>query len=137
MEHLTSRRAVRGMTLIELMVVVVVIGILGALAYPSYREHVDRTRRADGTSALLNVAQRLERCFTQFNAYNNANCSVNLPMSSPQEFYEIDFDEGPTATTYRLIATPQGPQASDRCGTLTLTHTGERGVGGDAAARCW
>lgn len=133
------RRRARGVTLIELMVVVVVVGILAAIAYPSYREHVSRTRRTDGVSALLNVAQRLERCFTQFNAYNNAGCPVldSLPMDSPETFYRIAFAEAPTATAYRLSATPQGPQAGDRCGTLTLTHTGERGVSGDANARCW
>ena len=91
----------------------------------------------NGTATLLNVAQRLERCFTQFNAYNNAGCAVSLPMDSPEGFYRIDFDEGPTAIAYRLSATPQGGQASDRCGTLTLSHTGQRGVSGDAAARCW
>ena len=132
-----SRRAVQGVTLIELLVVVVIVGILTAIAYPSYREHVNRTRRSDGTAALLNVAQRLERCFTQFNAYNNAGCAVALPIDSPEGFYEIGFEDGPTATTYQLSATPKGHQTGDACGTLMLTHAGARSVTGDASAKCW
>lgn len=137
MGHTALRRPVRGVTLIELMVVVAIVGVLAAIAYPSYRQHVDRTKRADGVSTLLNVAQRLERCFTQFNAYNNVGCSVSLPMTSPEGFYAISFAEGPSSTTYRLQAVPQGSHAKDRCGTLTLTHAGQRGHGGAPGDRCW
>lgn len=138
MRSIALPRTLRGVTLIELMVVVVIVGILASIAYPSYREYVDRTRRTDGTNALLNVAQRLERCFTQFNAYNHASCAVTLPMDSPEGFYEISFSEGgPSAGAYLLNATPQGAQENDRCGTFSLTHTGQRSVSGDASARCW
>ena len=70
------KQGMRGVTLIELMVVVVIIGILVAIAYPGYQSQLQKTRRADGKTALLNAAQRLERCFTRYNTYADADCDV-------------------------------------------------------------
>lgn len=136
------RRTESGVTLIELMIVVVIVGILAVIAYPNYREYVDRGRRADGQGLLMNVSQRLERCFTQFNAYNNAGCTVAFPVNSSDGFYEVpDPGAARTAVSFEIRAVPQGPQANDRCGTLTLTHTGVRGIvnaaSGVTADNCW
>lgn len=132
-----GRRGQQGITLIELMIVVTIVGILAAIAFPSYRENVNSGRRSDGQGALVNVAQRLERCFTQFNAYDSPNCTLVLPMDSPEGFYSIDTADIDNIS-FTLTATPQGPQASDtRCGMLTLTHTGVRGADGTNPERCW
>lgn len=132
-----SREGSRGITLIELMIVMAIVGILASIAYPSYRENVNSGRRADGQGALVNVAQRLERCFTQFNAYNSANCGVAFPIDSPEGFYSITAPTL-TATTFTLSAAPQGAQTGDtRCGTLTLTHSGARNASGTQPDRCW
>ena len=50
------RHGMRGVTLIELMVVIVILGILIAIAYPGYQSQIQKTRRADGQAALLNAA---------------------------------------------------------------------------------
>ncbi|MCC5868349.1 MAG: type IV pilin protein [Gammaproteobacteria bacterium] len=132
---INPRRA-KGITLIELMIVVVIVGILAAIAFPSYTENVNSGRRADGQGALVNTAQRLERCFTQFNTYAGA-CGVAFPIASPEGFYQITAPVR-TATTFTLVATPQGPQANDtRCGNLSLTHTGVRAATGTNPDRCW
>ena len=129
-----------GITLLELMIVVVVIGILAAVAYPSYQNQVQKTRRADGKSALLNTSQALERCYTRFSAYNNAGCGVVFPVFSDEGHYSVTTVGAITAATYTLAAAPQGPQTSDtECGTLRLTSTGIQGsqnVDADAN-NCW
>lgn len=129
-----------GITLLELMIVVVVIGILAAVAYPSYQNQVQKTRRADGKSALLNTSQALERCYTRFSAYNNAGCGVVFPVVSDEAYYSVTTVGAITAAAYTLAAAPQGPQASDTdCGTLRLTSTGIQGsqnVDADAN-NCW
>jgi type IV pilus assembly protein PilE len=119
------------------MITLVVVGILAAVAYPSYRESVLAGRRVDGQGALLQVAQRLERCFTQYNAYDDEDCPVSLPVTSPEGFYEIDAEDL-EAEAFTLTATPQGTQADDaHCATLSLTNTGERDASGTDSARCW
>ena len=43
------------------------------------------------------------------------------------------------AQSFTLTAIPLGAQAKDACGSLTLSHTGERGVQNTtlSAASCW
>lgn len=128
---------IRGFTLIELMIVVVVIAILAAIAYPSYQNQVQKTRRADAQSTLLNAAQQLERCFTRFNSYIATGCP-DVTGTTEGGFYIITLPTATaTATTFTLAATPQGPQTGDPCGTLTLTQAGARNSDGDASDRCW
>lgn len=127
------RRRHSGFTLIELMIVVAIVAILAAIAYPSYTRYVEQARRADGKAALLDAAQRLERCHTQTNAYDDEDCT--FAAVSPDGFYAI------AATvqqpmTFTLTATPQGAQANSPCGTYTLDSDGTRGSGGDND-RCW
>jgi type IV pilus assembly protein PilE len=122
-----------GFTLIEVMIVVVIVGILAAIAFPSYARYVEQARRADAKSALLDAAQRLERCYTQTNTY----VGCNFPATSPDDFYAIAAT-AQTATAFTLTATPQGVQANSPCGTYTLQSDGTRTVSGTLGAdRCW
>lgn len=128
----------RGFTLMEVMIVVVIIGILAAIAYPSYTEQVRQARRADATSALLNVSQQLERCFTQFAAYNSANCGVVFPQNSPDGHYEITVVRD--ATQYTLTAAPVagGVQAGEtRCINFSLNQAGVQTATGTLGNDCW
>lgn len=131
----------KGFTLIEVMIVVAIVAILGAVAFPAYQEHVEKSRRADGTGALLNSANALERCATVNGSYNHANCGNNsLINPSVDGHYVIDFSAGPTASTFTLRATPQGAQAgdADECPNMFLTNTGLKTPDpGTDPERCW
>jgi len=59
----------RGMTLMEIIVVVVIVGLLAAIAVPSYRQYVIRTQRTDATVALLRLATAQEKFYLQNNTY--------------------------------------------------------------------
>jgi type IV pilus assembly protein PilE len=64
--HMTS---VAGFTLIELLITVAIVAILAAIAYPSYEEQLQKGRRNECKSALLESMQQQERVFTQINTY--------------------------------------------------------------------
>ena len=141
MQRLSSARRMRGVTLIELMIVVVVIGILVAIAYPGYQGQIQRTRRADGKATMLETAQRLERCFTRYNSYADGGCAIAASLvggvTSPEGWYVIT-NGNPGASTYTLVGTPQGEQVNDAsCGVLSLTHRSERNAAGPQGQACW
>lgn len=138
----------RGFTLIELMIVVVIVSILAAVAIPSYTESTVRSRRAEGQALILQTAQALERCYTNFGAYDDSgNCTIAAALAGA-----LDSEGGwyrltgvLEAQRFELTATPQKVQASrdEKCGSLALTQTGAKSVSGslagspDALRVCW
>ena len=137
-----GNKSQRGFTLIELMIVVAIVGILAAIAFPSYQEQVRRTNRAEGQSTLLQTAQRLERCYTEYNSYNNAACAVGFPINITSENGKYTITSIVlTASTYTLNAGRSGSQTGDRCGDFRLDHTGAKTIFGAASGLtitdCW
>lgn len=127
----------RGFTLVEMMIVVLIIAILTSIAVPSYRQYVLRVTRTDAKTSLTAIAQRLERCFTRSNTYNNAACTVPFPQTTPDNTYTVTGVL--TANTYVLTATPNNGQAEDTaCANFTLNQLGQQGVSGAKPANeCW
>lgn len=123
-----ARRNSQGFTLIEMMIVVAVVGILAAIAYPSYIESVRKTRRADAKSVLAELAQFMERTYTESNTFKPGGANPTLPyLESPidgsAKYYDLSIVAS-TSTSFTLQATPKGAQAGN--GILTLTNTGAR-----------
>jgi type IV pilus assembly protein PilE len=62
----------RGFTLLELMIACAIVAILAAIAYPSYVNSVQKSRRSEATAALLGVASQMERYNTEKGTYATA-----------------------------------------------------------------
>ena len=144
-----SARSTQGFTLIELMIVVVIIGVLAAIAYPSYQNHVIKTRRVAATGCLLEMAQYLERYYTTNMRYSTTAGGTTppaLPECSAElrSFYTVQVEGNElTSSTYRLEAVPIGVQERDTtCKSLKLNQAGVRFAQGDSTdpaliKQCW
>ncbi len=136
-----------GVNLIELMVVVAIVAIIAAVAYPAYTRYVADARRADCTGGMAGLANAMERHYSINGSYLNAAAGgadtgapavfgTACPIDGGTPYYNLTISAA-TASTYTVQAAPTGPQAGDRCGTLTLTNTGVKGVQGAAAGNDW
>ena len=158
----TQQTTQTGFTLIELMIAVAIVALLAAIAVPNYTRYVEQSRRTDATTALTSIAGQLERCYTQFSAYNDGRCTFGFVSNgvpgnvtyadltggivSEEGDYDLTIAAGAggAAQTYQLTATAtaDGSQANDdTCDTFTLTHVGLRGSTPAPAAGadnpCW
>jgi type IV pilus assembly protein PilE len=124
-------RAMRGFTLIEAMIVVAIIGIIVAFGYPSYRDQVMKSRRADGMSGLLELADRLERHYSDVGTYKQADNSdttvADVFPGFSSDYYTLTIDAQDNLN-FTVSATRKGTQSKDKCGTFTLTSQGEKRI---------
>lgn len=143
MSGTTTAGGQRGVTLMELMIVIVVVSILASIAVPTYTSYVVRAQRSEGRNELMATASALERCFTRLNSYSDASCAAStaLPRTVAEGRYQIEANVL-TAGAYTLHAVPQGRQSAKDtdCKTLTLDSRSQKGVAGGAtktAVYCW
>ncbi|HSN70371.1 MAG TPA: type IV pilin protein [Steroidobacteraceae bacterium] len=140
----------RGVTLLELMIVVIILSILAAIAFPSYRSYVMRTNRTEATAALLNIASNQERFYLQNNTYaTNAQLptappnGLGIPTTTEGGRYTLSITAANAAgfTAQAVPATGGGQTADTACQAFTINAQGIRaatkGGGGDNTAECW
>jgi type IV pilus assembly protein PilE len=143
-----------GFTLLELLIVMAVIMVLTTLAYPSYADHIRKTRRIEGQVALIEAMQQQERYFMRNNTYLAFGAAAPAPgagqfrtwsgASAARSAYEIAGEACPgqaITDCIELRATPGTAHVDGRftdpaCGALTLDSAGRRGASGPSAS-CW
>lgn len=137
-----------GFTLIELMVVVALVALLLSIAVPGYSAQIRRANRTEAKTALLGVASAQERFLFSFGRYSESltgavgNSRVSgLALADTTKsgdddnaYYDMSLEVEPGGLGYEVSAFPQGSQTVDDCGTLRLTHSGERGADAEG---CW
>ena len=131
------RQHTRGLTLIELMVVVAVIAILATIAVVSWGNFVRRSARSDAMTALsdLRIKQEQYRLAHPQYAPTLASFTPALSATSPNGKYAIAITNSGVAS-FTATATPTGSQATDDCGTFAINQDGPFYTG-YADAQCW
>ena len=128
----SSRVAIGGFTLIELMIVVTVIAILAALALPSYQQYIRQARRADGIADLLELQNSVEKCRVNEPTYANCDQSTEVPFPA-NDYYTFSITASTSAYTFTAAAISGTSQANDSgCTSLTLDDDGTKTPDG-----CW
>jgi len=128
----------RGFTLIELMIVIAVLSIIVAVGYPSYLEQVKKSRRAEGMGQLLELADRMERAYSDSGTYPTAISEVYV-ATTDGGFYTLSIV---TANNVSFVVsaapTSLGDQNKDKCQTFTLTSLGDKSVTNSSLNNhCW
>jgi type IV pilus assembly protein PilE len=133
-----SRRASDGFSLTELLIAMVIVTVITAIALPAYQSQAMAAKRATGRAALQDAASRQEQFLLDNKSYTGVIAAGGLNLTALTEggHYLLSVDAAtaacPITRCYLLRAVPQGAQAADSCGPLTLSSDGDR-----QPAACW
>jgi type IV pilus assembly protein PilE len=136
----------QGFTLIELMVAVAVVAILGTIAMASYSSQLQKSRRTDARSAVMDLAGREEKLFSTVNAYSSAPSDLGYgavgavwPITIGSGYYQVSVTVANPPISFLITATAINAQAADtKCTTLSVDQLGtQTSTGTETAATCW
>ena len=142
----------KGFTLIELMIAIAIVAILAAIAYPSYTESINKSRRADGKSALLELQSRMEKFRGSCPFYpqtlgttdtcgaSSSASTLKAGTTSTQGYYTLTIvANSATGNGFTLRATPTGVQTNDSCTQMDIvvSTTYPTGNKTGTGANCW
>lgn len=120
----------RGITLIELMIVVVVISILAAIAYPNYQEFTARAKRNEAKAALLMLATNQERFYLNNNTFTSDLTQLGFGATptaiTENDYYTITVTAS-SASNFTATATYRfGEPEKSRCEVFTIDGRGSK-----------
>ena len=140
MDRVMRKRSdnVRGMTLIELLIVVAIVGILAAIAGPAWNDQVIKSRRADARNTLLAAQIEQEQYRANNLTYATSMSAMGMGSfdSTSRDYYRLEVVSA-DATGFLITATPNVNQANDStCNVFAVRQTGPE-HSGYAALSCW
>jgi type IV pilus assembly protein PilE len=130
-------RYMRGVTLLELMIVVVIIGILTAVAYPNYREFAARAKRTEAKALLLEIAGNQERFYLNANRFGTmVELGYDDPQITPSGSYSVTIPLNDASNYTATAAYTHGGAELARCSSFTIDGRGDKTSNG-SIGNCW
>jgi type IV pilus assembly protein PilE len=136
----------KGITLVELLVVVVIIAIISAIAFPAYESQMQKVRRSEARAGLSSAALAQERYFTVNGTYasnfslldlNDSDFKTigNSALITESGYYNISVTANSTTATFSLNAVAEGAQSSDtKCSWMAIDQLGNKTANNSV---CW
>jgi type IV pilus assembly protein PilE len=135
--NLPQIKRMRGITLMELMIVVVIVGILAAIAYPNYREFAARAKRTEAKALLLEIAANQERFYLNANRYGTvAELGYATPLITPSGSYTVTIPANDASGYTATAAYNFTGSEFDRCSSFTIDGRGAKTSAG-TIGNCW
>jgi type IV pilus assembly protein PilE len=132
------RARMRGITLIELMIVVVVVSILVSIAYPNYQEFTARAKRNEARATLLRLATNQERFYLNNNTFTTDMTQIGFsssPFTTETGYYVVAVTSA-TPSNFSATATYQrGGSEANKCLTFTIDGRGQKTSAPET--NCW
>lgn len=126
-----------GFSLLELIITVAIVGVLASVAYPSFMNSVQKSRRSDATTALLDLQLAQEKYRANNSAYAADLTTLGWPSSTSREGYYTISISASSAVSWSGSASPKTgtAQAGDSC-TFVVTQDGPS-TSTAAQKACW
>jgi type IV pilus assembly protein PilE len=131
----------RGITLIELMIVVTVLGALTVMSIPAYRGYAERAHRTEALTALAKMDARQQSYLNLNNTFADDAEALGFTGSCTENcVYLISFDGTPDSQSYtaRLTPNPDGgtngvnQMSDEQCSWFTIDALGRREAENDS-----
>ena len=125
-----------GFSLIELMIALAIAAILAAIAIPMYQKQVQKSRRTDARTAVLDLAGREERYLSVQASYTNVPANLGyapvgsaatFPITIGSGYYQLTVTVpavvAPNSPTYVVSALAIAARSSKTCNASTSAST--------------
>ncbi|MFT5139417.1 MAG: type IV pilus assembly protein PilE [Lysobacterales bacterium] len=126
----------KGFSLIELVIAMAILAILITMATPAMHGFSMRSHRTVAISELLRLASCQEHIRADAGLYNTSMC---LPTNDEHYHFGYEIPGLSATSSFIAIATPQGAQLKDKCGSLMLDQDGQREIENIevGTGKCW
>ncbi len=111
------------LSLIELLITITIIGIIAAWAIPSYQQAILAAHRSDAKSALLRLQLKQQNWRSGHNSYGSLS-DLKIANSTINNYYSIALTGSLDSENFMALATPNGAQKQDYCGTFAINQFG-------------